>query len=196
MIDLRKFFSRSANRAHLHRDCESDSDYHPSSTPSNHGLEVEYQNLIAGQLRRWSIAPSCVTLEVRRLGQAPDGFEVFVGMVRLSRWDRLSALRILIGLPLLETKVRKSVRATWLADFSHFGGLWLHASEHMEVGSELHDLIARHAPFKTSSGQPGAGEPDSEPLTQPSGSSFGITQSSDMTGPGGLAQERSLTSPA
>ena len=156
MFDLRKFFVRTS--AHLtKRDVDPDSDYHPSSK-SGDGLEVEYQRLIANQFRRWGISPACATIEVRRLGQAPDGFDVLVGMVRLTRWDRISVLRVLLGLPLLEAKVRKSVRATWLADFSHFAGLWVHASEQMQPGGELRDLLNRLAPFSTTAGAgPGSG---------------------------------------
>ena len=145
MIDLKKFFIRSMTPARS-RDREPDSGYHPSDR-SSHGLEVEYQVLIANKFRRWGISPSCVTIEVKQLGRAPDGFDVFIGMIRLTHWHRVSALRVLIGLPLLEGKVRKSVRATWLADVSHFAGLWLHASEQLQLTGELQDLIALHAPL-------------------------------------------------
>jgi hypothetical protein len=155
MIDLKKFFIRSAARP---RDREPDSGYHPSDR-STHGLEDEYQVLIANKFRRWGISPSCVTIEVRQLGKASDGFDVFIGMIRLTHWHRVSALRVLIGLPLLEGKVRKSIRATWLADVSHFAGLWLHASEQMQLTGELQDLIALHAPISNSPPSNGCREP-------------------------------------
>ncbi len=129
MFDLRKLFVREVRSRKQH---DPDSEYHPSDRRGE-GLEVEYQTLIATQFRRWGIATGCVTIEVRQIGRAPDGFDVFVGMVRLAKWDRVSALRVLIGLPLLEAKVRKTVRSTWMADFSHFGGLWLHASESLHA---------------------------------------------------------------
>jgi hypothetical protein len=136
MFDLRKLFIREARGR---RNVDPDSDYHPSDRKGV-GLEVEYQSLIATQFRRWGISNNCVTIEVRQIGRAPDGFEVFVGMVRLAQWERESALRVLLGLPLLETKVRKTVRGTWLADFSHFGGLWLHASEQLHNSPAIGDL--------------------------------------------------------
>jgi hypothetical protein len=152
MFDLRKFFVRTAAQS-ASRAADPDSDYHPPGQPGD-GLEVEYQRLIANQFRRWGIPPNCATIEVRRLGQAPDGFDVLVGMVRLTEWERTASLRVLLGLPLLETKIRKTVRATWLADFSHFAGLWVHAAEQMRPGRELHDLLAQLAPFPaTPSGQ-------------------------------------------
>lgn len=147
MFDLRKLFLREA-RAHARAPQDPDSDYHPSDRRGE-GLEVEYQTLIATQFRRWGISNNCVTIEVRQIGRAPDGYDVFVGMVRLAQWDRISGLRVLLGLPLLEAKVRKMVRATWLADFSHFGGLWLHASEQLQgtpaVG-ELRQLMLQLVP--------------------------------------------------
>lgn len=158
MFDLKKLFARE-ERARKGEVQEADSDYHPSDRKGV-GLEVEYQTLIATQFRRWGILPSSVTVEVRKIGQAPDGFDVLVGMVRLSQWDRISGLRLLLGLPLLEHKVRKAVRSTWLADFSHFGGLWLHASEQLHTSSagmaELRDLLVHLVPPSPPSAASGA----------------------------------------
>ena len=109
------------------------------------GLETDYQGIIASHFRRWGVSNQCVTIEVRKIGQAPDGYDVFVGMVRLVRWERHSALRVLLGLPLLEAKIRKTVRATWLADYSHFTGLWLHTSEQLQVPDELRELLVDSA---------------------------------------------------
>lgn len=187
MFDLRKLFAREA-RARKGEALEADSDYHPSDRKGV-GLEVEYQTLIATQFRRWGIATGAVTIEVRKIGHAPDGFDVLVGMVRLAQWDRTSALRVLVGLPLLEHKVRKAVRGTWLADFSHFGGLWLHASEQLHGDAagmgELRDLLMQLVPPSPPSpgngGTQGSGAyasssmpPSSHaPLTQPGAASTG-----------------------
>ena len=62
-------------------------------------------------------------------------------MVRLVRWEHTSAVRLLLSIPLLEARIRKTVRATWLADYSHFAGLWLHASD------ELRELIGSLTPL-------------------------------------------------
>ena len=159
MLDLKKLFAREA-RARKGEAADPDSDYHPSDRKGGAGLEVEYQSLIATQFRRAGIEPGCITIEVRKIGQAPDGYDVLVGMVRLARWERTSALRVLLGLPLLETKVRKMVRGTWLADFSHFGGLWLHSSEQIQSSAgpaELRELLLQLAP-------PAAAAPGTDPL--------------------------------
>lgn len=144
MFDLRKFFVREARHRRRHAQelpsgPAADSDYHPSMPPDS-GLEVEYHSLIGTQLRRMGVAPQSISIEVRRIGKGPHGFDVLVGLVRLQQWDRISALRVLVGLPLLEAKVRKVVRGSWLADFSYFGGLWLHASEHVHTAPGAHEL--------------------------------------------------------
>lgn len=113
------------------------------------GLEVEYERVIRAQFGRLGIASDCVTIEVRRIGHGPHGFDVLVAMVRLHRWERASALKLLLGLPLIESRLRKLVRSTWLADYSHFAGLWLHASEHLHEDpgvEELRELLLSLAP--------------------------------------------------
>lgn len=176
MFDLRKLFVREA-RAHKGQELDPDSDYHPSDRKGE-GLEVEYQSLIATQFRRWGIETGCVTVEVRQIGRAPDGFDVFVGMVRLAQWKRATVLRLLLGLPMLESRVRKVVRGTWLADYSHFGGLWLHASEQLHTGGhtgELRDLLMKLVPPTAPDPAAGAAQQasgynlSSVPDTQPSG---------------------------
>jgi len=170
MFDLRKLFVRESRRKRR----DPDSEYHPSDRRGE-GLEVEYQSLIATQFRRWGISTACVTIEVRQIGRAPDGFDVFVGMVRLAQWERASALRVLVGLPLLEAKVRKTVRGTWLADFSHFGGLWLHASESLHATpamTELRDLVLHLVPpSPPAAGEASSGSPEYGVSSLPQGAS-------------------------
>ena len=169
MFDLKKLFQRHS-QGHAAEEHGPGSDYHPSGERGQ-GLEVEYQRLIAAQFRRWGIAMGCVSIEVRKIGTAADGYDVFVAMIRLMQWERHSALRVLLGLPLLEAKIRKAVRETWLADYAHFVGLWLHSSEHVhdtEGMSELRRLMKGLAPLPPAAAAsteahslPG---PDSQPL--------------------------------
>ncbi|MBI5276222.1 MAG: hypothetical protein HY854_07150 [Burkholderiales bacterium] len=161
MLDLKKLlFAREARGAKA-RPAEADSDYTPSGRRGE-GLEEEYRALVAAQFERWGIASDCTTIEVRTLGHAPDGLDVMVALVRLVSWERTSALRLLMGLPLLETKVRKSVRSSWLGEFSHFGGLWLHASDKLhatEAHHDLRDVLMQVAPPSGAHAQDGSSLP-------------------------------------
>jgi hypothetical protein len=142
MLDLRKLFVRHSRVPAPAPGPDADATSRDGDPTG--GLDVEYQQLVTAQLARSGISLNCATVEVRRLGRSPDGFDVFVGMVRLHRWERRSALRLLVGLPLLEKRVRRVVRSSWLADYSHFGGLWLHASEQLEKTTgprELRQLL-------------------------------------------------------
>jgi len=171
-FDLRRFFARTAGP--LDRigmtgiDDAIDTDYLPASAHGE-GLETDYQGLIASHFRRFGISNRCVSIEVRKLGHAPDGYDAFVGMVRLVRWDDTSAYRLLLGLPLLEARIRKAVRTTWLADYSHFGGLWLHASERLELPLTLRGTISSLAPqsHPDADTRPGHSDHDIEPLSEP-----------------------------
>ncbi len=158
-FDIRRIFARSGGPATGGElDDAADTDYLPEHG-NGEGLETDYQGIIAAHFRRFGVSNSCVTIEVKKIGQAPDGYDVFVGMVRLMRWERNSALRLLLGLPLLESKIRKTVRSTWLADYSHFTGLWLHTSDQLQVPEELRELLGTLAPSGT------AAPPDSETKT-------------------------------
>lgn len=159
MFGLRKIIAREGRqRQEGARDTEVD------SAPRGHNLEAEYEALIITQCVRWGIDETIITLEVRRLGRTNSGLDIYGGMMRLTRWQRDSALRVLLGLPLLEAKIRKMVRSLWLGEVSHFGGLWLHASEQLtttEAMTELRQLILQltHDP------EPAGGEtPVSEPF--------------------------------
>lgn len=154
MFELRKLFSREARS-------DPDSDYHASA--DGEGMEAGYQALISALFTKWGIAEGCVAIEVRRIGKAPDGRDVMAGMVRLNKYERDTAARLLLGLPLLENRLRKHARATWMSDFSHFGGLWLHASEQLgnDGVTELRDMLLQLVPPSAPApGQPAAQGPN------------------------------------
>lgn len=119
---------------------EQPTDYDAIRDGGADGLEAEYQKLISLQLKRWGVGESCASVEVRHVGEAADGRDVFVGVVRLFAWERKPALRLLLGLPLLESKVRRTLAGLWLAEVSHFGGLWLHASGQLQESAATADL--------------------------------------------------------
>src|SRR4051812_21671652 len=120
MLDLFRRFTHGSRAGVSHG--ELDSAY--QLLDEEHGLETVYENLILHQFRKRRIPSSCVGIQVRKVGKANDGYDVFSGLVRITAWDRQAVPRLLLGLPFLEAKVRKAVRATWLADISHFSGLW------------------------------------------------------------------------
>ncbi len=134
MFDWQKLFARDTRRR---RGPNTDAD---SRLPRGDRLEDEYESLIVSQCQRYGISPSTITIEVRQIGQGPDGRHVYFGMLRLAKWERDSALRMLLGLPLLESKIRRMWRSLWLCEVSHFGGLWLHASEQLQATDAMREL--------------------------------------------------------
>lgn len=175
MFDLRKLFGRDES----HRGGSHGHETEVDVPLRDEGLEAEYEHLIARQCRRWGITEESVALEVRQIGRAVDGRDVYVGMVRLAQWERSSIVRLLLGLPVLETRVRRTARSTWFGEISHFGGIWLHASEQLHATGamrELRELMNEVAPQPAAESQlsvlPAAaikheasgGEPSTEPL--------------------------------
>lgn len=88
------------------------------------GLDGEYRRIVTEHIRRWGVPESCALVEVRGDGEK-KGLEGFVATLVVHAWDRDAVLRLLLGLPLLEKKIRKSVEAQWVADVSRFDGLLL-----------------------------------------------------------------------
>jgi hypothetical protein len=134
-MPLRKIFRRSSSS-------DEQTDYQ-SIPDAPQTVESEYQKLVKDNLRRWGIPEVCTSVQILKLGKDVQEREIFVALVRLLRWDRLAVLRLLIGLPLFETKVRKTLPA-WLTDVSRFGGIWLNTTGELHqipVLSELRHLV-------------------------------------------------------
>jgi len=133
MLDLRKF---------LHR---KPPDENPATEASSHSvdeIQQEYRTIINDQLLRGGVLPDCVEIDVRQAGRTRGDRPMFIGMLRLSSWERTSAVRLLLGLPILESRVRRAVHGSWLHELSHFGGLWLHASGQLQDTHAMEDLRA------------------------------------------------------
>lgn len=110
------------------------------------GLEREYEDIVRAQIARLGVPLDTVHVEVRPAGTRQDGRHIYLGMVRLTQWEPRTSLRLLVALPLLETKTRQSLETTWLMDVSHFGGLWIHASAALrsnEVLCEIREAVTR-----------------------------------------------------
>lgn len=135
-------------RARLHvaawrrRGCEDppeQTNYQALGMPAGEGLECEYLRLVEHQLGRWGITARCRTIEIRVVGH-DRGRDVFVAFIHLVEWDHNAAIRLLMGLPLLDAKIRKAVRGLWLADVSYFDGLMLHVAPHVHESEGMADL--------------------------------------------------------
>lgn len=106
-------------------------------------LDSEYRRLVSMHLQRWGVNDTCATVEIQQLGSIGDK-EVFVANICLTSWDRNAALRVLLGLPLLDQKIRKAVDGLWLADVSIFRGVVLKVSDALHAPAacaELRHLI-------------------------------------------------------
>ena len=130
-----------AKRSQTPQPAEHDSaQTHYSSQLAGEGLEREYEELVRAQLARLGIPLENVEVEVRSAGTMQDGRKVYLGMVRLVKWEARTSLRLLVCLPLLEAKTRQSLETTWLTDVSHFGGLWVHASSGLRNAEVMGDI--------------------------------------------------------
>ena len=122
---------------------EEQTDYQAVQSGSG-GLADEYQKLVAHHLHRWGVPDGCAAVVVREMGRDEHGRDVFVAVVTLFKWDRDAAVKLLVGLPLFEKKIRKSLEGLWIADVSGFGGIWLHATGELQSDpavSELRNVV-------------------------------------------------------
>ncbi|HEY8050312.1 MAG TPA: hypothetical protein VIE63_14145 [Ramlibacter sp.] len=135
MLDFRKFLQRG------------EPDENPVTEVGTSGHSVteileEYRALLIDQLIRGGVAPDCVEIEVKQGGKLRDGRALYIGMLRLVKWDRAPSVRLLLGLPILESRLRRVVRGSWLHEVSGFGGVWLHASGQLQDSRAMEDLRA------------------------------------------------------
>jgi hypothetical protein len=128
-----------------------------SSQMSGEGLEREYEDIVRAQLTKLGVPLDTVEVEVRPAGAMQDGRNIYLGMVRLVRWQPRTSLRLLVALPLLEVKTRQSLETTWLMDVSHFGGLWVHASSTLRNGEVMGDIREAVAQLELGTGSTPSG---------------------------------------
>ena len=102
-------------------------------------IEAEYHHVLAAELRRWSVPDRCVAIDVRQV--RPVGRRAtFIAVVRLLHWDRTGTLRLMLGLPFLDRRVRTVLRSHWLTDVSEFAGVCLQASDQLLDAPEVGEL--------------------------------------------------------
>jgi hypothetical protein len=107
------------------------------------GLDAEYQRLVEHHLHRWGVDASCATVDIQ-VEKKRGRKDAFVATVCIEAWERNAVLRVLLGLPLLDKKIRQAVSALWLADVSEFRGVLLKVSPALHepaASSELRELL-------------------------------------------------------
>jgi hypothetical protein len=140
---LRRLFGR---RLPLWLD-EPRTDYRSLDIPSrgaDESVANEYARVVSNVLRSWGVTEGCAEVDVHLMGERKDGRKVYVAAVRIVSWERRPGLRLLLGLPLLERKIRRTLQAHWVAEVSHFAGTWLHATDRLnDLGaqSDLRPLL-------------------------------------------------------
>lgn len=135
MLDLRRLFQKGED--------DPLAALSPSLQPDG-GLEAEFQALVADQLARGGVPGHLVDIDVRATGSHKEGRPVFCAMVRIKAWDERAVLRLLLGLPLLQDRIKRALRTGWLHEVASFGGIWLHASAQLherEVLKSLRDVL-------------------------------------------------------
>lgn len=107
------------------------------ATPPN--LEAEYRQVAQAQLRRLGLPESAATIAITKAShrlQRPH----FVIELAITGWDRDAVIRVLLGLPLLEARMRKCIEPLWIADVSTFVGLKVSAGERLQEADASNEL--------------------------------------------------------
>lgn len=91
-------------------------------------VQTEFKACVMEVLGSACIDKTCFELEIHASGPLKDGRYLLGANLRLTKWDRISGVRLLVGLPILERGARRAIAASWASGSAHFGGLWLHAS--------------------------------------------------------------------
>lgn len=110
---------------------------------ADENLHIHYCSLIRKTLQQCGVRSETLQIELRCVDKASDGKPVYSAMIYIAQWERVSVLRLLIGLPLIETRLREAARSSWMASQSHFVGIWLHASSRLEAPDELRSIIVQ-----------------------------------------------------
>lgn len=137
---IRNLFTRWL--PHRQHAAEHQTDYQGLLEESPATLDGEYQRLIVNQLARWGVDERVVAVQVQQGGRRKK--PVFSAVLTIQGWDRDAVLRVLVGLPLLEKKVRRAVADLWIADVSTFDGLLVRVSPRLQdtaACSELRQLL-------------------------------------------------------
>lgn len=114
-----------------------------SAMIADENLHLHYCSLIRKTLQQCGVKSETLQIDLRCVDKASDGKPVYAAMIYIAQWERVSTLRLLIGLPLIESRLRDAARSSWMASQSHFVGIWLHASSRLEAPDELRSIIVQ-----------------------------------------------------
>lgn len=111
----------------------------PSSESS---LEAEYLAVAQEQLGRLGIPEDVVSAAVQLVGTATDGRDIYLVRLKVTSWNRPVVLRVLLGVGMLEWKMRCRLAGTWLPEVSHFEGVAVRVSSRLHRGEPAMQLRA------------------------------------------------------
>jgi hypothetical protein len=113
----------------------------PSASPQHGALSSEltvgdieayYLGIVSDVFRRMLVPAESIEVGVKRLAAARSGRTSFAAWVRILRWDPVLMPVLLQNLPVIEGRVRKVIAASVILEQTHFAGLWMQASSHIE----------------------------------------------------------------
>lgn len=123
-----KFLKTSKGAAAAANDSHPPAEASGWDRPEQPEIVAAYADLVRQQLGSAGIPAEAVSIEVVVVGRSPEGLPALSAMLKLCAWSGHATIRLLLGLPLLEARVRRCLSSHWLADVSFFAGLWLHPS--------------------------------------------------------------------
>jgi hypothetical protein len=119
------------------RATEQETDYRSLPQQTTGNITGEYHRLVSDELRRWGVTDKVATVQVIKIAETEQGIQTVAALVRLVAWEPIVSVRVMLGVPALERKIRKLLPGLWLADVSRFAGIWLAASTELQRGSVL-----------------------------------------------------------
>ena len=125
---------RIIDRVFPRKDAPSASPQHASvsSELTVGDIEAYYVGIVADVFRRMLVSSDSIEVGVKRLAATRNGRASFAGWVRILRWDPVLMPVLLQNLPVIEGQVRKVIAASVILEQTHFAGLWVQASSHIE----------------------------------------------------------------
>lgn len=156
---VRGAFKRMWEAASGRRTSEYSTDYQNLEDTAG-GLDAEYRRMVTQHLERWGVRPECAVVEVEQLADV-RGRQAYVATICLVAWERNPVLRVLLGLPHLDKKIRKAAEVSWVADVSVFKGVQLKVADSLydtRAASELRHLVVSLTGVERSRPEP-ASEP-------------------------------------